>query len=59
MGEVKFLIFLRMNYINRYNNEMEGVDIADKLKDYYRIYVLVRNRKWWSYISFRMFVSYS
>ena len=30
--------FICMNYINKYNNEMGGVGIADNLRNYYRIY---------------------
>ena len=46
------LILLCMNYINKYNNEMVDVGISDNLNNYYRIYILVRNRKWWWYILF-------
>ena len=41
-----------MNYINKYNNEMGGVSIADNLRNYYKIYFWVRKRKWWWYILF-------
>ena len=41
-----------MNYINKYNNEMEGVEISDKLRNYYRKVFGVRKRKWWWYIFF-------
>ena len=44
------IIFLRMKYINKYNNEMVGVGIAENIRNYYRIYFWVRNRKWWWYI---------
>ena len=37
-GKVKILIFLCMNYINKYNNEMGGAGIADNIRNYYRIY---------------------
>jgi hypothetical protein len=45
--EVEALKFLRLNYINKYNQEMGGVDIADQLRGCYRIDRFVRNRKWW------------
>ena len=35
-----------MNYINKYNNEIEGVEISDKLRNYYIIGFGTRNRKW-------------
>ena len=41
-----------MNCINKYNNKMGGVDIADKPSNYYRIYFGVRKSKWWWYICF-------
>ena len=31
---------------------MGGVGKADNLRKYYRIYIWVRNRKWWWYILF-------
>ena len=41
-----------MNYIKKYNNEMWGVGISDKLRNYYRIGFWVRNRKLWWLIFF-------
>ena len=41
-----------MNYTKKHNNEMGGVGIADNIRNYYRIYIWVRNRKWWWYILF-------
>ena len=41
-----------MNYINKNNNEMEGVEISDKLRNYYRKGFGVRKRKWRWYILF-------
>ena len=41
-----------MNYINKYNNEMGGVGVADNLRNYYGIYFGVRDRKCWWYILF-------
>ena len=35
-NETKDLQFLRLNQINKYNNEMGGVDIADQLRGVYR-----------------------
>ena len=46
-GKVKKLRFLRMNCTKKYNNKMGGVGIADKPRNYYRIYFGVRKRKWW------------
>ena len=46
-NETEDLKFLRLNYINKYNKEMGGVDIADQLRGVYRIDRFVRNRKWW------------
>ena len=45
-GKVENVISICMNYINKYNNEMGGDDIADQLRRYYRIYLCLRNRKW-------------
>ena len=36
-----------MNYIRKYNNEMGGDGINDNVRNYYRIYIWLRNRKWW------------
>ena len=41
--KVKTLIFLRMNYIKKYNNKMGGVDISDKIMNYYMIDLGVSN----------------
>ena len=41
-----------MNCINKYNNKVGGVDIADQPRNYYRIYFVVRKRNWLWYISF-------
>ena len=41
-----------MNCINKYKNKMGGVGIADKPRDYYRIYLGVRKREWWWYVFF-------
>ena len=51
-GKVETLIFLHINYINKYNNEMGGSGIADNLSNYYRIYFWARKRKWWWHIFF-------
>ena len=45
-----------MNYINKYREEMGGFGIDDNLRNYYRIYIWVRKRKWWWYIFFRAVV---
>ena len=41
-----------MNCINKYNNKIRGVGIADNTRNYYRIYFGVSKRKWWWYILF-------
>ena len=41
-----------MNYINKCKNEIEDVEISDKLRNYYRIVFGARNRKWRWYILF-------
>jgi hypothetical protein len=39
--------FLRLNVDNDYNNDMNGVDIADQLRNYYGFDYWLRNFKWW------------
>ena len=51
-NETEDLQFLQLNQINKYNNEMGGVDIADQLRGVYRIDCFVRDRKWWFSILF-------
>ena len=46
-GKKEQLRFLRLNQINRYNNSMGEVDIADQLRGSYRFNHWLRNRKWW------------
>ena len=46
-GKVEALKFLRLNQINKYNNVMGDVYVADQLRGVYRLYCWVRNRKWW------------
>ena len=41
-----------MDCINKYNNKMGGVGIADNHRNYYSIYFRVRNRNLWRYIFF-------
>ena len=38
MGKVKILMLPRMNYTNKYKNEMGVVEISDDLRNYYKIY---------------------
>ena len=57
MIKVEILKFLRMNYINKFNNEMGGLDISNELRNYHRIYFGLRIRKWRLYIFFGMLVS--
>ena len=46
-GLMEVLIFLRMNNIDAYNNEMGNVDLTDQLRGTYGCDIGVRNRKWW------------
>eukprot|EP00536_Pseudo-nitzschia_multiseries_P011345 jgi/Psemu1/28636/gm1.28636_g len=46
-GRVEKLRFLCMNFIDMYNNEMGGVDIADQLRESYQVQTWLCNRKWW------------
>ena len=41
----KFLIFLHMNYIKKYNNEMGGDGTSDNIRNYYRIYILGKEQE--------------
>ena len=51
-NEVEELKFLRMGFIDQYNNTMGDVDLADQLRGSYRFDMWVRNRKWWWSIFF-------
>ena len=46
-GKVEALKLLRLNQIEKYNNGMGDVDVADQLRGVYRLDRWVRNRKWW------------
>ena len=46
-NKVEKLKFLRMGFIDQYNNTMGDVDLADQLRGSYRFDMWVRNRKWW------------
>jgi len=39
--------FLRVNVNDDYNNKMNAVDVADQLRNQYRMDHWLRNRKWW------------
>ena len=43
--EVVEMKFLRMGFIDQYNNTMGDVDLADHLRGSYRFDMWVRNRK--------------
>ena len=51
-GEVEVLEFLRLKHIDKYNQEMGNVDLADQLRGTYRLDKSIRNRKWWWSIFF-------
>ena len=46
-GKVEALKFLRLNKIDKCNNGMGDVDVADQLRGVYSLDHWVRNRKWW------------
>ena len=46
-GKVKTLKLFILNQIDKYNNGIGDVDVADKLRGVYRLDRWVRNRKWW------------
>ena len=45
--EIRTIGYLRLNFIDDYNNHMNGADIADQLWNQYRPNHWMRNRKWW------------
>ncbi len=45
--ELQTMKFLRLNFIDLYNNFMNSVDIADQLRNNYRPDQWMRQRKWW------------
>lgn len=51
-GEVEVLRFLRLQHIDKYNQEMGNVDLADQLRGSYWLDKSIRNRKWWWAIMF-------
>ena len=45
--EIREIGYLLTNFIDNYNNHMNGADIADQLRNQYRPDHWMRNRKWW------------
>ena len=45
--DIRLIGFLRLNMIDDYNNKMNSTDIADQLRNVYRMDYWTRNRKWW------------
>jgi hypothetical protein len=45
--EIREIGHLRLNFIDIYNMNMNGADIADQLRNQYRPDHWIRNRKWW------------
>ncbi len=46
-GKHVMMKYLRLNLIDLYNNHMNSVDLADQLRNCYRMNHWFRNRKWW------------
>ena len=51
-GKVEALKFLRFNQIDKYNNGMGNVGVANQLTGVYRLDRWVRNSKWWCSMMF-------
>ena len=45
--QIREMGHLRLNFIDDYNNNMNGADIADQLRNQYRPNHWMRNRMWW------------
>jgi hypothetical protein len=45
--EIREMGHLSLNFIDNYNNNMNGADNADQLRNQYRPDHWMRNRKWW------------
>ena len=45
--QIREMGHLCLNFIDDYNNNMNGADIADQLRNQYRPDHWMRNRKWW------------
>ena len=51
-GQNEPVKFLRLDYIDNYNNTMGHVDVSDQLRNTYRFDHWLRKRKWWWSILF-------
>jgi len=45
--DIKIIGFMRLGWIDNYNNKMNSTDISDQLRNVYRPDHWMRNRKWW------------
>ena len=50
--EVEVSMILRLRHINKYSQGMKNVDVADQLRETYRLHRNIQHRKWWLEIMF-------